>query len=956
MPGTETPPTPSPPDPAAAGDAGHRHWRDWYVLALSLASAVFCLGPSLIGARTLTSVNFLSGYLPWAAAGNRSVGHEGCQSDIVDSGLPAISYIRHQIATGHLGAWQSFASGGGPMSALPNQGLLDPLSLPYWLLPLRLATGFVDLLCWVVAIGGTYLFLRRLSVGRPAATLAGFVFATSGFMVVWTNWPQTRTAALIPALFWATERVAARGRPRDAVLLAAVVASMLLGGFPAVTGYALYAAAGYFVVRTLSLYWRERVALVWRAAAAGGGLVLGALLSAVQMLPFADFYRVNSFAYRSGEAKAGLPAGGLVTAFAPNANGLCTVNRSGAAVVHGPVNPIELVAYVGAAALVLAVVGAAVSLQHPRADRRRATAYFVVAAAVIVTLGWVSPGARSLVASLPVFAGNFIGRIRSLLGLVAAVLAGIGFDWLTRRPRPGTGGRRPLRDHRLRPEGGTAALVWAAVVPAVAVVGGLLAVRSAHRAAFAGHYLPAWHKAVEGPTILLLAAAVVAAVTAVSRRRGVTTVAFVLLPVAVVAQGTYFFHTVMPGDSPAMFYPDNGDHAFLRAHLGHDRFASGGLTLYPGTAYYYGLRSPTGHEFTESRWYDLLRAVSPVVMQSPTNTDFASGLNQVNAGSDRILDEMGVRYVVLPPSDLGGTPQGSPSGTDAVGGSAGPLTCSVPAGPIRGISVRLATPLLPARPPTGETIHIRVALPGRPSIDGGIYFTGGRPADTVTVPVAGEDLPPGGNASVSLWATGTATPLKLAGTASRVSCTAVSPRADGLKLVYSEPGAVIYQRLTAEPRIRWASTAQVGPAGGAAIPALRTLPPASVLLSAPGPAATGGDARVQVTSDDGDRISARVDAQGSGYLVVADPMQLPGWTVTVDGRPARLMDADYAMVAVAVPVGVHTVAFTYHPPGLRAGAVLTAVGVAIAAGVLWCDGPGRLRRGRRSRLPDGNHG
>ena len=51
-------------------------------------------------------------------------------------------------------------------------------------------------------IGGMVLFLRRLKLSRPAAWLGWLVFASSAFMVVWTNWPQTRTAALIPALFW----------------------------------------------------------------------------------------------------------------------------------------------------------------------------------------------------------------------------------------------------------------------------------------------------------------------------------------------------------------------------------------------------------------------------------------------------------------------------------------------------------------------------------------------------------------------------------------------------------------------------------------------------------------------------------------------------------------------------------------------------------------------------------
>jgi len=96
--------------------------------------------------------------------------------------MPGISYFRSQLFQGHLVGWQNLVVGGEPLGSVPNLGLLDPLSLPYFVLPLWLAPAFVKLLEIIVAVGGTYLFLRRLDLSRPAATLAGFIFATSGFM------------------------------------------------------------------------------------------------------------------------------------------------------------------------------------------------------------------------------------------------------------------------------------------------------------------------------------------------------------------------------------------------------------------------------------------------------------------------------------------------------------------------------------------------------------------------------------------------------------------------------------------------------------------------------------------------------------------------------------------------------------------------------------------------------
>ena len=954
------------PTPGDSSRERTRSWRDWYVLALAAASAIFCLGPSLVGARTLISVNFLSDFLPWSAGGNSSFGHQFCQSDTVDSVMPAIAYTRNQVFSGHLGSWQSITTGGGPMSALPNQGLLDPLSLPYWVLPLRWAPAFVALLCWAAAIGGTFLFLRRQSVSRPAASLAGFIFATSGFMVMWTNWPQARTAALIPALFWATDRVVTRCRPGDVVLLGAVVASMLLGGFPAVTGYGLYAAGAYFAVRVLSLYWRRWSALAARVGMAAGGLVLGGALSAVQMLPFADFYHVYNPAFRSTEGKLGLPFGGLATTFAPNTNGLCIVGRSGLPTAYGSVIPVELVAYIGAAGLVLAACGAAFAVASRRTNQRAVPAFFLAAGVVITVTGWVSPTARSVLAKLPVFSNNYIGRIRSVLGFALAVLAAFGFEWLTsrraapraapraaRRPPLATAspGGRPLWAGA-RPYGRR---LWTGGVLLASLVVGLLVLRASHRQAATGHYLDAWSHAVWLPLALVAASALVAAGAVVFRRTGAG-FAFVLLPVVVVAQGTAFFHTVMPGDSPSLFYPVTADHRFLASRLGHDRFASAGLTLYDSTAYYYGLRSPTGHEFTDAKWLDLLRSVDPSVMSGATNADFTGALNEGTAGDQPILDDMGVRYTVLPPDSVAASAQPPPPATGTVPAASGPIGCGLPGGPIRGVTLRLAAPLDAARPPTNPTVDVAVTT-GTATIHSGLYLSSPRtPAGTViSVPVAGEALSAAMPIKVWVHASGSATPLVLAGTGGQASCAAVAPRADGLKLVFADSGATIYERLTAQPRIRWASTSETVAPGAAQLAALQKgVPPSTVVLSSPGPVtAAGRSASVVVTADSGDRISARVAAAGAGYLLVADPMQLPGWSVTVDGRPARLVHADYAMVAVGVPAGKHTIAFSYRAPGELAGAAITVVAIMLSGGLVWWDrrsrtftgGPVRRRRG-----------
>ena len=325
----------------ASDPPDRRARRDWYVPAWIALFVVACLGPAIVGARTLLSVNLIGQFYPWVASSAASVpGHQVCTSDTVDYFMPGIRSMRTAWFQGEFGGWQDVVNGGGPLGGIPNLGLLSPLSLPYLVLPLWIAPVFVKLLELIVAIGGTFLFLRRFGVSRSASWLAGFAFATSGFMVMWSNWPQTRVAALIPALFWAIERLLSDRSPRNVALIAVIVASMLLGGFPAVTGWTIYVATAYLAVRVVVLFRHRRRAALGVVAAAASSLVLGLMLSAVQMLPFVLYFQDLDTAYRAESGSMGLPLSGLLTLVAPDAYGLCI---AGSSPVLGTTNPVELV-------------------------------------------------------------------------------------------------------------------------------------------------------------------------------------------------------------------------------------------------------------------------------------------------------------------------------------------------------------------------------------------------------------------------------------------------------------------------------------------------------------------------------------------------------------------------------------------------------------------------------------
>lgn len=85
-------------------------------------------------------------------------------------------------------------------------------------------------------------------------------------------------------------------------------------------------------------------------------------------------------------------------------------------------------------------------------------------------------------------------------------------------------------------------------------------------------------------------------------------------------------------------------------------------------------------------------------------------------------------------------------------------------------------------------------------------------------------------------------------------------------------------------------------------------------------------------------VTLTVSSPGPALLYCAES-RMPGWQATVDGRPARILAANYAFRAVEVPAGRSVVAFRYVPPGFRSGAALSALSLVVwAALVAWRTG------------------
>ncbi len=167
---------------------------------------------------------------------------------------PYWDYRMAALRAGELPLWNPYLFLGVPFLANPQAAVLYPLHWPLSWLSSQAALIWSALLHVWLAAGFTYTLARRsFRLTRPAAWLAGAVFALGGFTLARVeNINQLNALAWLPALLWLYDEVVGaaswRGRVRWGVALAAVIALQLLAGHTQTTfinmvGLGLYALA-----------------------------------------------------------------------------------------------------------------------------------------------------------------------------------------------------------------------------------------------------------------------------------------------------------------------------------------------------------------------------------------------------------------------------------------------------------------------------------------------------------------------------------------------------------------------------------------------------------------------------------------------------------------------------------------------------------------------------------------
>lgn len=262
----------------------------------------------LIGAFCMTSVVFrdyifehktlfpsnllMSSYSPWKyepvpeypnGPPNKAMGF-----DNIRQAYPDRSFLRYALTKGIVPLWNPYIYSGAPFMAASNTAVWYPLSWAAAILSTNEGWNFLIIVQPILSIVFMYIFLRSLRVRMSLAAYGAFVYAVSGWMIVyWQEFLVLEHSVLwLPLALYASNRL--WERQNDVLgfffLLFALTCS-IFGGFLQMSIYV------YCVV----VLWNTYLAVVYKRVNTYvlTAIVLSILIACIQLIPSVEAFLLS---------------------------------------------------------------------------------------------------------------------------------------------------------------------------------------------------------------------------------------------------------------------------------------------------------------------------------------------------------------------------------------------------------------------------------------------------------------------------------------------------------------------------------------------------------------------------------------------------------------------------------------------------------------------------------------
>lgn len=345
-------------------------------------------------------------------------------------GYPVLQYEHDSFWRGEIPLWNPLSNCGSPLLAQWGTMALYPFSLLYLVLPLPWSASFFSLAHLFLGGLGMFHLARRWTQNNFAASVGGFAFAFNGLMFSCLLWPNYLVAlGWMPWVVLKMEDAWTRGG-RALVVGALLSTLQLLAGVPEVVLLTWIFVLGLFVLDWSRL--REvRARLLGRFF---GVVLLVAVLSAAQLLPFFDLLVHSQRDRNFATAKWALPPWGWANLLVPLFH--CFITPEGTYFQFG--QEFFSSTYLGLAPWLLAIV-AAWRVRQPKIW----LAASLAGLCLILALGDQGFIFRILKGIVPLIGiARYPVKFLLLTAFLLPLLAAQGVSWV--RTRPETENRRFL--------------------------------------------------------------------------------------------------------------------------------------------------------------------------------------------------------------------------------------------------------------------------------------------------------------------------------------------------------------------------------------------------------------------------------------------------------------------------------------------------------------------------------
>jgi hypothetical protein len=617
-----------------------RAWSGTLGRPAAVAMAAYCLfalalfWPALSGQRVFSAASDLYLWPPWATVRPSGLGGytNRLLSDHTLSFYPWLHWARAELHAGHFPQWNPLTLSGTPFLANAQAQLLSPFSLPLWLAPFQYALGVAAALKLVVAAFGGYLLGRELDLRPVAAFVSGLAWGFCPFLVIFLSHPVTPVVAMFPWVVLFAERTLRRTLHRDLVGLSVACAVAFLAGYPESQAHLVLGLAMYAILRAATIREVARRRKIGRLARVGLGVVLGAMLAAVALVPVAlGIPGTAGVAVRSGGG-ASQPFSALLTVFFPDWWG-----RPSGVSVGGPSHYNFRTFYLGTLPVLLAAVAV-----FDRSLIRRTLPLIVLAFVGIAVPTGLEP-LHWLLVHTPPFDHSLNQLMVMFADFAIAMLAGFGLEGLMNSA-----------DNPRRAKFAAIGGLVVAVLGVVAVMPG-----PGDLGAAAHHFLTgadlhgAKRLALVSIVWWLLIALPFALVVALRSKLAASAVAAICIGLSVVDAG-HFFYGYQPMAPPDRVFASTPAIRFLQSHQGGWRIAALAPALPADVGMVYGLRDVRGLDPPQptTTYAELMNLGGHGKLKSRVY------IRRVSSARAHVLDLLSVRFILASSNSADTPPPG----------------------------------------------------------------------------------------------------------------------------------------------------------------------------------------------------------------------------------------------------------------------------------------------------------